>query len=62
MWDSKYYHSDDALKAFILYCQTVETMYKEWKDYWLNQLLSGDNEHGRETMAFIPHDLFKKEN
>ena len=56
--------NDEMLKSFILYCQTVETMYQEWKNYWLTQLMKGDNEHGKETLAFIPHfdykDYFKK--
>jgi len=33
---------DEYLKSFLLYCQTVETAYKEWKDYWLDYFLKKD--------------------
>lgn len=46
--------NDELLKSFILYCQTVETMYQEWKNYWLNQLMNNN----KETVAFIPFDTY----
>ena len=30
---------EEYLKSFLLYCQTVEACYKEWKDYWLDYFL-----------------------
>ena len=31
-------YKDECLKSFILYCQTVETSYMEWKNYWIKIL------------------------
>ena len=42
--------NENNLKAFILYCQSVETLYKEWKDYWLNILITD-----KVTFSPIPH-------
>ena len=32
--------TDELLKQFILYCQSVETAYAEWKNWWLNYYMA----------------------
>ena len=49
--------SDELLKSFILYCQSIETLYKEWKDYWLKYYMNNGKDLYK---AFDPIELWSK--
>jgi len=35
----QYNINQDLLKSFILYTQFIETLYHDWKSYWMGVLL-----------------------
>ena len=49
--------SDELLKSFIIYCQTVETAYHDWKAYWLNYYMNNGKDLYK---AFDPIELWSK--
>jgi hypothetical protein len=46
--------TDTLLKTFILYCQSVETAYMEWKNYWINYYMNNESQDLYNVDALIP--------
>ena len=40
--------NENNLKTFILYCQSVETIYTEWKNYWIKVLTNDTHQYSLE--------------
>lgn len=45
--------NDNYLKAFILYCQSIETIYNEWKNYWINILTTKETSTHHDPSKYL---------